>query len=35
MQEALESIELARTFVHTILKRLPPRIANVDDRSKD
>jgi hypothetical protein len=32
LQEARESIELARTFVHTILKRLPPRVAGFDDR---
>ena len=35
LQEALESIELARTFVHIILKTLPPPIAGFDDRSND
>jgi HEPN domain-containing protein len=35
LQEAQESIELARTFVHTILKRLPPWVTSFDDRSKD
>ena len=35
LQEAQESIELARTFAHAILKRLPPRFANFDDRFKD
>jgi HEPN domain-containing protein len=35
LQEARESIELARTFVHTILKRLPPRVTSFNDRSKD
>ena len=34
LQEAQESIELAGTFFHTILKRLPPRIASFDGRSK-
>jgi len=35
LQEAQESIEIARTFVHTRLKRLPPPITGFDDRSKD
>jgi hypothetical protein len=35
LQEAQESIELARTFGHTILKRLPLGIISFDDRSKD
>jgi len=34
LQEAQESIELARTFGHTILQRLPPGIISSDDRSK-
>jgi hypothetical protein len=29
--EAQESIELARAFVHTVLKRLPPPIISPDD----
>jgi HEPN domain-containing protein len=35
LQETQESIELARTFVHTILKSLPPRVTSFYDRSKD
>jgi len=35
LQEAQESIELARTFGHTILKRLPLGIISFDDRSKE
>jgi HEPN domain-containing protein len=34
LQEAQESIELARTFIRTILKRLPPRFTSFDDGSK-
>jgi hypothetical protein len=30
LQEAQESIEVARTFVHTMLTRQPPPIANFD-----
>jgi hypothetical protein len=35
LQEAQESIDLARTFVHTLLTRLPPCITSFDDSSKD
>jgi HEPN domain-containing protein len=35
LQEARESIELARTFVHTVLRRFPARIADFDDHPKD
>jgi hypothetical protein len=35
LQEAQESIDLARTFVRTILKSLPPSITSFDDHSKD
>src|ERR1022692_2950255 len=35
LQEAQESIEIPRTFVQTMLKRLPPPITSFDARSKD
>jgi hypothetical protein len=35
LQEAQESIALARTFVHTIREKLPASITSFDDHSKD
>ena len=35
LHEAQESIELARDFLHSILKRLPPSFAGFHDRSND